>query len=146
MKITEAKLLELLELQDLEYAKRSYEERSKRSEDFVYCRESYIRKIFFTEVLANLGNQNDIVYTPDDLVRIFITKNRYLDRYINLVVKRSLEICRRLGKRRKKIHKSLLIYIILKMIHWVAEGKRQIYYTKNLSKINKRSKWAFIYR
>jgi len=145
MKITEEKLVEILELQDLEYAKRSYEERSERS-DFVYCRESYIRKIFFTEVLANLGNQNDIVYTSDDLLKIFITKRSYLDRYIDLVVKHSLIVCRRLGKRRKKIHRSLLIYIILKMIHYVSIGKIQMYYTKNWTKINKRSKWAYIGR
>ena len=133
--ITEEKLIELIDLQDLEYAKRKFEERSEKRSKFTYCRESKIREILFTEVLANLSNNNEIVYTSDDLLKIFITRPKYLDHYIDLVVKHTLIICRRLGKRRKKIHRSLLRYIILKMIHWVAEGKRQIYYTKNWAKL-----------
>jgi hypothetical protein len=146
MKITEEKLIELLELQDLEHIRRSYEERSEKRSKFTYCRESKIREIIFTEILANIYNENPEVYTSDDLLKIFITRPKYLDHYIDLVVKHSLVVCRKLGKRRKKIHKSLLIYIILKMIHWVAEGKRQLYYTKNWAKINRKSKYAFIDR
>ena len=104
MAVTEYKLEELLILQDLEYIKRTWEKELERREK---------TKIWITVNYDNVSKaltEFILTHKYGDIVRLFRTKNKYMQNHLDKIITRIIEFCRKHNLR--KIPKQLLIELI----------------------------------
>jgi hypothetical protein len=101
--VTEYKLFELLDYQDLEYIKETWERELKRMEEKLWIAVKY-------DNILRAVNEFLLHHDYNDLIEKFRTKRSYLQKHLDKIIARIIEFCKK--HKLKKIPKPLLTELI----------------------------------